>query len=200
MFCIVGLGNPGSQYRLTRHNAGFLVIEHLAGSQGVSLSQKGFSSRYTKLTVKGEATFLVQPQTFMNLSGQSVAELVAFFKLPLNQLLVIYDDLDLPLGSLRVRESGSAGGHKGLASIIKALGTNAIPRIRIGIGNPGMDQKVTDYVLSPFIPAEEKIFHDMIAQAATAATSFITEGITYVMNHFNITAPTNPDNSANHQA
>lgn len=187
MFCIAGLGNPGPQYQETRHNAGFLVIERLAQKAGINLNKNGFQSLYGKALIGNEDTMLVQPQTFMNLSGQAVLSVMSYFKIPVERLLVIYDDLDLPLGTIRFRLSGSPGGHKGLASTIQMLGTQEIPRLRVGIGRPQNGQAVVDYVLSSFNGAEKKIFFDSIERAAIAGTYFVTEGPHYVMNHFNRT-------------
>ncbi len=187
MFCIAGLGNPGPQYQETRHNAGFLVIERLAQKAGINLNKNGFQSLYGKALIGNEDTLLVQPQTFMNLSGQAVLSVMSYFKIPVERLLVIYDDLDLPLGTIRFRLSGSPGGHKGLASTIQMLGTQEIPRLRVGIGRPQNGQAVVDYVLSSFNGVEKKIFFDSIERAAIAGTYFVTEGPQYVMNHFNRT-------------
>ncbi len=187
MFCIAGLGNPGPQYQETRHNAGFLVIEHLAQKTGKNLNKSGFHSLYGKALIGAEDTMLVQPQTFMNLSGQAVLGVMSYYKISVERLLVIYDDLDLPLGTIRFRLSGSPGGHKGLTSIIQMLGTQEIPRLRVGIGRPQNGQAVVDYVLSSFSGSEKKIFFDSIERAAIASTYFVTDGPDYVMNHFNRT-------------
>jgi peptidyl-tRNA hydrolase, PTH1 family len=185
LFCIVGLGNPGPQYHETRHNAGFLAIEELTKKTGVQFSKTDFSSLYCKALIGNQDAMLVQPQTFMNLSGQAVSSVMSYFKIPVERLLVIYDDLDLPLGKIRFRLSGSPGGHKGLTSVIQMLGTQQIARLRVGIGRPGNDQAVVDYVLSSFSGAEKKIFADSIERAAIASTYFVTDGPDYVMNHFN---------------
>jgi PTH1 family peptidyl-tRNA hydrolase len=185
LFCIAGLGNPGPQYQETRHNAGFLVIEQLMQKTGTQTNKNGFNSLYAKTLVGDNDTLLVKPQTFMNLSGQAVSGIMAYFKIPVERLLVIYDDLDLPLGKIRFRLSGSPGGHKGLTSIIQMMGTQEIPRLRVGIGRPGNGQAVVDYVLSSFSGAEKKIFFDSIERAAIASTYFVTHGPDYVMNHFN---------------
>jgi peptidyl-tRNA hydrolase, PTH1 family len=185
LFCIAGLGNPGLQYQETRHNAGFLVIEQLAKQTGVKLSKRDFNSLYGKALIGGEDSILVQPQTFMNLSGQAVLGATTYFKIPVGQLLIICDDLDLPLGKIRFRLSGSPGGHKGLTSIIQMMGTHEFPRLRVGIGRPKDGQAVVDYVLASFNGEERKLFFDSIERAAVACTYFITDGPHYVMNHFN---------------
>lgn len=185
LFCIAGLGNPGPQYQETRHNAGFLVIEQLAQKTGIKLNKNEFNSLYGKTLLGDQDTMLVEPQTFMNLSGQAVSSIMSYFKIPIERLLVIYDDLDLPLGKIRFRLSGSPGGHKGLTSIIQMLGTQEIPRLRVGIGRPPNNQAVPDYVLSSFNGAEKKIFFNSIERAAIATSYFVTDGPDYVMNHFN---------------
>ncbi|HBF37765.1 MAG TPA: aminoacyl-tRNA hydrolase [Firmicutes bacterium] len=185
MFCIAGLGNPGPQYQETRHNAGFLVINHLAQQIGVKLNKSDFKSLYVKALIGEKDTMLLEPQTFMNLSGQAVSSAASYFKIPLEQLLIVYDDMDLPLGKIRFRLSGSPGGHKGLTSIIQMMGTEKIPRLRVGIGRPENSQTVVDYVLNSFNGAERKIFMDSIERAAIASTYFVTDGPDYVMNHFN---------------
>ncbi len=185
MFCIVGLGNPGLQYQETRHNAGFLTVDNLAEHCKVRLDKKGFQSIYGKIKVAGEDVFLIKPQTFMNLSGLAVAAIISYFKIPHNNTLIIYDDLDLPLGKLRFRLSGSTGGHKGLTSIIKETGNSNIPRLRIGIGRPQSDERVEDFVLTSFKGEEKKLFMKTIARAAEAANRFVTDGPEYVMNNYN---------------
>lgn len=185
MFCIAGLGNPGLQYQETRHNAGFLVIDRMALQAGIEVNKRGFQSVYGKGVLGGKESFLIKPQTFMNLSGQAVSACTSYFKIPVSQVLIIYDDLDLPLGKIRFRLSGSPGGHKGLTSIIQMIGTNEIPRLRVGIGRPNNGQEVVDYVLAPFSGDEKQIFMDSIQRAAVAGSSFVTEGPEYVMNHFN---------------
>ena len=186
MFCIVGLGNPGPEYHSTRHNAGFLVVERIAKEWGFHLNKHAFQSSYCRATYQGQDLILAQPQTFMNLSGEAVGAMVRYFKIPPANVLVIYDDLDLPLGMMRFRLSGSAGGHRGLTSIIKCLGTQEIPRVRVGIGRPAGSMAVVDYVLSRFTEAEQPVFNDILNYGAKAAAAFITEGPAFTMNHFNI--------------
>lgn len=186
LFCIVGLGNPGTQYQQTRHNAGFLVIDAIATRFNTKVSKHGFHGLYAQVTINSQKVLLLKPQTFMNLSGQSVQAAASYYKLDPGQILVIYDDLDLPVGATRVRLSGSSGGHKGLTSIIGHLGNQSMPRIRIGIGKPENNQPVPDYVLTPVSPEQKPLFAESIDRAATAAISFVTEGSTYAMNHFNV--------------
>jgi peptidyl-tRNA hydrolase, PTH1 family len=181
---LVGLGNPGSKYQLTRHNAGFLVVDHIAQKYGIDLDKHDFSCIYGKGRVSGKDILLAKPQTFMNLSGRAVFSLVSFFKLNPEQVLVIYDDLDLPPGTIRIKLSGSSGGHRGLDSILGILGTKHIPRLRIGIGKPD-GEPVVDYVLTPFMEDEKPLFKRVIETSAEASISFITESPEYAMNHFN---------------
>lgn len=185
MFLITGLGNPGRQYHETRHNAGFLAIDRLAEKLNVTLSQKGFQSLYAKAKLGNTQVYLLKPQTYMNLSGQAVLELALYYKISAEQILVIYDDLDLELGALRVRISGSAGGHRGLSSIMGLMDTDKIARIRIGIGKPSNGVSVSDYVLSRFEAGEIELFQQSINHAAEAAHTYLTEGLEYTMNHFN---------------
>ena len=191
MFCLIGLGNPGVQYQETRHNAGFLVIEAIANHMGLKVFKQGFHSHYHDIRVGTEKVLLVKPQTYMNLSGQAVQEICAFYKLNPAQILVVYDDLDLPVGVIRIRLSGRSSGHKGLSSIMQHLGTDQLPRLRIGIGKPEARQPVPDYVLTSFSGPERDLFLQGIERAAGAALSFVSEGPDYAMNHFN----TNPVNS-----
>lgn len=185
MFCIVGLGNPGQQYQQTRHNAGFLVVDRIAAKCDLKINKNNFSSCFGQGLIGTEKLFLVKPQTFMNLSGEAVSPLVSYFKIPLERLLIIYDDLDLPLGTIRIRLSGSAGGHNGLTSVIQSLGTNQIARIRVGIGRPPNQQPVPDYVLTPFQGEALELFLRTIDKAALAAVSFVTDGPAFTMNQFN---------------
>lgn len=188
MFCIVGLGNPGIEYKQTRHNAGFLVVDQVADHYRACFQKKGFESLYVKMTIEERTVLLVKPQTYMNCSGRAVFSLVNYFKIARQEVLVIYDDLDLPLGAIRMRLSGSAGGHRGLASIINQLGTSEFTRLRIGIGRPDEEARsVSDFVLSPFKGNERAVFDESIERAKLAVISFVTEGPNYAMNHFNFT-------------
>jgi PTH1 family peptidyl-tRNA hydrolase len=153
MRIIVGLGNPGREYASTRHNLGFLVVDELARRLGAHGARKRFRSDLAEGTLDGERIVLVKPQTYMNLSGYAVREVVNWYHAPRDNLLVVLDDLDLPSGTIRIRADGSAGGHNGLDSVIEQLGTRAVPRLRVGIGRgPGV---ATAQVLSRFSPAEE---------------------------------------------
>lgn len=200
MYCLVGLGNPGTEYQQTRHNAGFLVIDRLAQDNRIDLGRRQFKSIYGKGWLAGREVLLVKPETFMNLSGQAVFSWVNYFKIPLNQVLIIHDDLDLPLGTVRLKPGGSSGGHRGLSSIIELLGTPKIPRLRLGIGRPPQGTAVVDYVLSGFSGPEEELFQQSAIRAAAAACSFVTAGLEYAMSRFNgkVGASSASDNSVSH--
>ncbi|NLY75736.1 MAG: aminoacyl-tRNA hydrolase [Firmicutes bacterium] len=184
MFCLIGLGNPGAQYLQTRHNAGFLVIDRIADAVNVKLNKTGFHSIYGKGILKNEPLVLVKPQTFMNLSGEAVAAVVNYYRIPLNQVLIIHDEMDLPLGAIRIRLSGSAGGHNGLKSVLAALGSQNVPRLRVGIGRPENETDV-DYVLSSFSGRQLVEFMESIDKSAQAAISFVIDGPEHAMNRFN---------------
>lgn len=197
MKMIVGLGNPGREYERTRHNAGFLAVEELARRRGVAVDQNKFAAKIAKTEMNvgdgkaggstgGDAqpVLLVMPQTYMNLSGRSVQEASAFFKVAPADVLVIADDINLALGALRLRETGSAGGHNGLKDIIRALGTQDFPRLRMGVGLfSGRDS--SGFVLSPFRPHEWEIMTAEIARAADAAECWLTRGPVEAANRFN---------------
>lgn len=196
MKLIVGLGNPGSQYEKTRHNAGFLAVDRLVRRWAPSELPKGrFSGVAVEAAVKGEKCLLLKPTTYMNLSGKSVAEAVGFYKInPAMDLLVIVDDVALPTGSVRVRQSGSAGGHNGLSDIQQKLGTDAYPRLRIGIDACPPMMKLEDYVLGRFTSEQATLLEPALEKAADAAELFITSGVTAAMNTYNVRPP-NPNQS-----
>lgn len=184
-FLIVGLGNPGREHKYNRHNAGFLVMDHLASSLGTSFSRVVARALVTEARYSGKHCILAKPQTYMNLSGQSVSELVRFFKIPLENLLVVYDDIDLPFGTIRLRPSGGAGGHKGMASIIERLGTQEFPRLRIGINRPPGQMEAADYVLQDFSQAESRSLPQILDRSVQTILVFLTEGIAQAMTRFN---------------
>jgi PTH1 family peptidyl-tRNA hydrolase len=191
MKLIVGLGNPGRTYANNRHNVGFLCLNYLARLHSVRFDYRQCRARVGIGEVRGGKLLLAKPGTFVNLSGQSVAGLVHKHNIPLSDLLVIYDDLDLPLGKIRLRQSGSSGGHKGMNSIIAALGSEDFPRIRVGIGRPQTEEQsvsedaIVNYVLSDFSPQEEAIIKTVIAQVSEAIDCFLTQGIEAAMSKFN---------------
>ena len=182
---IVGLGNPGLAYRHTRHNFGFLVIDALAKALDVQVRRLKFKAMIGEGKFSGSKVVLAKPLTFMNESGRAVAPLLRFYKLPLTNLLVIHDDLDLPLGALRLRPSGGTSGQRGMASIITQLGTQDFPRMRLGISRPPGQMDPVDYVLNDFLPAERELLAIVLRTAAEASQTFIAEGLQKAMNQYN---------------
>jgi PTH1 family peptidyl-tRNA hydrolase len=181
---IVGLGNPGAPYKGTRHNVGFDVIDELARRAGVNFESAPAEALIAKWRRPEGHVLLVKPLTFMNLSGQAIGELARYFKIEVGDLIVVVDEADLPLGKLRARARGSAGGHNGLKSVIAHLG-NEFARLRIGVGRGGDQKNLADHVLSRFEKSESADVERMTARAADAAEMFITSGIGAVMNAFN---------------
>ncbi|MCS6773237.1 MAG: aminoacyl-tRNA hydrolase [Anaerolineae bacterium] len=188
---IVGLGNPGSTYAQNRHNAGFLCIDAFASKHGLSFNKMMFRGLTAHGTIEGQSLALVKPMTFMNLSGECVGSLARFYKVPPEAVLVIYDDLDLPPGQLRLRAQGGAGGHNGMKSIIAHLGTEAFPRLRIGIGRPPDRMAPRDYVLQDLTQVELDQLRATFDRAAEGIRLWLTEGIERAMNWVNA-APAKP--------
>ncbi len=182
---IVGLGNPGDQYRFSRHNFGFLVLDQLAEDQEIRISQFGFDALWGKGIIAGQSVLLAKPQTFMNLSGKSVRKLADFFKIVVEDVLVVHDDLDLPFGTIRLKAGGGQGGHKGLISIHDSLGGPEFQRVRLGIGKPARRSAVERYVLQPFTEIESRHLPKMIRTAADAVIEVISSGIKAAMNSYN---------------
>jgi len=193
MKLIVGLGNPGREYEKTRHNAGFLVVEEAAKKLSVSFDKKGFQGEYTVFFHKGEKVILLKPQTYMNNSGFCVGEIVNYYDIDHEDILIIHDDLDLPLGSLRLRTRGSSGGQKGMASILDALQDQKIKRIRVGISH---DRKIDtkDYVLGGFHGEEEELFKEAVNEASDAVICWLDNDFDTVMNRFNKTKEKEKEN------
>ena len=183
---IAGLGNPGPRYAESRHNVGFMVVDELARRWRADLSRydRHFEGLVGEAQAGGQTVLLLKPATFMNLSGRSAAAVWRFYKLDLSDVLVIYDDLDLPVGQLRIRASGSAGGHKGMTDVIRNLGSDAIARVRIGIGKVHKDATV-DYVLSRFDPVERSEIELTVGRAADAVSCWLARGLEAAMNEFN---------------
>lgn len=186
MKLVVGLGNPGKDYEKTKHNVGFWCIETLQDKLNAHRPYKKWQALVTEAKVAQEEVYLLRPQTYMNLSGQSVREAVRAIGIePDRDLLLIYDDLDLPVGSIRLREKGSAGGHNGVKSVLQHLGNNLFPRIRIGIGRPPFDITVVDYVLSPFRKDDRELVRQSVEFAAEAVRASCEQPFASVMNKFN---------------
>lgn len=183
---IVGLGNPGKQYERTRHNAGFRAIDILAQSLSCKIDKGKFQGLYGQVTFHGKKLYLLKPQTFMNLSGRSVLQLSAYYGIPPQRIIVMFDDISLEPGRLRIRAEGSAGGHNGIKSIIQELGSQDFPRIKIGVGAKAhAEQDLADWVLSSFSVAEEKALCEALPQAAEAALCVIDHGVPEAANRFN---------------
>jgi len=184
MHLVVGLGNPGARYVHNRHNVGFRCVRRLAAVHGLEFrARKG--ARVARGNLAGRSVLLATPRTFMNESGRAVAPLVRFHKVPLDHLLVIYDDLDLPLGTIRIRPKGGSGGHRGMQSIIEALGSQDFPRLRIGIGRPPEGVDPADYVLQDFSTEEEALIREVLERAIAAVETWLNEGIDEAMGRFN---------------
>ncbi len=187
---IVGLGNPGDEYAAHRHNVGFRVVDALAGAHGLNFSrEKGAKARVAQGRIDGRPVVLAKPQTFMNLSGQAVVRLSRSRDVPPERILVVYDDLDLPLGRLRLRPEGGSGGHKGMRSIIDSLGSQAFPRLRVGIDRPPGRMDPADYVLRPFAGDEKAVFAAVLERAVAAIELWLAEGIVAAMDEFNREVP-----------
>ncbi len=182
---IAGLGNPGQEYRDTRHNIGFQVINMWSRELRVRLDGRRFLSRNARTKFRGRAITLLRPTTFMNRSGASIKRCADFYHLDTGNILIIHDDIDLPVGRVRVVRNGGAGGHKGVLSIIHDLGSRQFPRIRIGIGRPRYGEDVEDYVLTPFYGDEKGIMKRVIGTAVQACELFVVEGIESAMNTIN---------------
>lgn len=186
---VVGLGNPGRRYETTRHNAGFMIIDLLADELEVSFEpNKPHRSLIARKSIAGEKILLVKPQTYMNNSGLAVASLANWYRIPPEEILVIYDDVNIPLGRLRIRPKGSSGGHRGMESVINNLGTVSVPRIRIGIGTPSKEEDgdIVDFVLRPFSEEEWDIVSQALVRGAHAARFLIDGGeLEEAMNRYN---------------
>lgn len=184
-YLLAGFGNPGREYMNTRHNVGFLVIDRLCRKLDVFLGKMQANALTASYKNQHNRIILAKPQTYMNLSGQSVSGLLRFYKIPTEQLLVIHDDLDLPFGTLRIRPSGGSAGQKGLGSTIERLGSQDFARIRVGIGRPPGRMDAADYVLQSFHSSEQQMLDTVLDTAAEAALTFVREGLEIAMNRFN---------------
>ena len=186
MHVVAGLGNPGLAYRKSRHNAGFLALDALAERLHIRLTKRGMRGLYGEGIFRGGRVLLVKPQTYMNLSGESVSPAAAFYKVPPEHIIVVSDEVSLPIGKLRIRKSGSAGGHNGLKNIIAMLGTDAFPRIRMGVGAPPhADYDMADWVLSSFKNQDADDMRSLAVRVCDAVECYIAEGPDRAMNKFN---------------
>jgi PTH1 family peptidyl-tRNA hydrolase len=181
----VGLGNPGREYRNNRHNIGFMALDRLAGRLGINFSRLESKALITKTEYSGRRLILAKPQTFMNLSGQSVSSLVRFYKIPLENMLVAYDDVDLPFGTIRLRPGGGSAGHRGMGSVIERLGIENFPRLRMGVGRPPGHMEAADYVLQDFSRSEVETLPVILDNAVDAMLLCVTKGLVSAMNQFN---------------
>ena len=185
MKLIIGLGNPGIKYQFTRHNIGFLALDKIASSHDISVSLKGFDACFGKGKIGDIPALLAKPQTFMNISGVSIRKLIDYFKIDLEDIIVIHDDIDLPFETIRLKSGGGHAGHKGLLSIIDYLGDFEFIRVRLGIGKPLRKAMVEGYVLQPFNDDEMKLLPQIITTASDAVTMIILSGIQAAMNQYN---------------
>ena len=187
---IVGLGNPGREYERTRHNAGFRGIDLLAEKLGCKIDKAKFQGLYTQVSYNSRKLFLLKPQTFMNLSGRSVLQLSAYYSIPPERIIVLFDDISLPPGRLRIRAEGSAGGHNGIKSIIAEVGSQSFPRVKIGVGaKPTPEFDLAAWVLSTFSAKEEKDLRFALENAADAALAIIDHGVPEAANRYNGSHP-----------
>ncbi|PKN36916.1 MAG: aminoacyl-tRNA hydrolase [Deltaproteobacteria bacterium HGW-Deltaproteobacteria-2] len=183
---IVGLGNPGNRYKLTRHNIGFMVLEKLATRWEVDLKHKSFDALWNRGKIAGKNVILAMPQTYMNLSGNAVRRLLAYFKGDVNELIVIHDDLDLPFGTVRLKTGGGNAGHKGLISIATCLGSVDFMRVRLGIGKPADKSRIESYVLEKFETEDSELLESIIQLAAEAAADIVTSGMQQAMAKYHV--------------
>lgn len=185
MYLVTGLGNPGEDYRDTRHNSGFMVVERWASELGVQLSGGRFESAFAEAKYRGELIILQCPLTFMNRSGRAVKSIMEHYRISPDRFLLIHDDIDLPVGRLKVSFDGGSGGHRGVQSVIDSIGTRKFNRLKIGVGRPLFGEEVEDFVLSPFYPEDRDIMEKVLRSAIDACSIFITDGIEPAMNQIN---------------
>lgn len=185
MYVVAGLGNPGREYEATKHNVGFHVIDRLASDYNINISKFKHKAFVGDGMVAGQKTLLVKPQTYMNLSGESIQEILRFYKIPLERFIVIYDDISLSPGTVRIREKGSAGGHNGIKNIIKHLGTDVFLRVKVGVGEKPNGWDLADYVLAPFTKDTLPLMEIGYEKAAHGVELLMTKGLTEAMNQTN---------------
>ena len=183
---VIGLGNPGKQYEKTRHNAGFMVMDAIADTFSISIAKKKFNAEFGRGSIEGVEAVLAKPQAFMNRSGPPVQKLAAYFKISIQDILVIHDDIDLNLGRIKIKEKGGGGGHNGIKSLINALNGGSFSRLRIGIGRPCEHTEVIDHVLGRFTHSESEVMERTISRAKEAVVTILCNGIKEGMNRFNV--------------
>ena len=185
-YILVGLGNPGKEYEKTRHNIGFMTLDFVAEKLGIEINSQKFKSLYAFGTFEGKKVILLKPQTFMNLSGQAILPFMSFYKVPPQNVILIYDDISLPVGKMRIRKQGSHGGHNGVKNIITLSGSQNFPRIKIGVGNkPNENWDLADWVLSKFSSEELNLINDTMPKVYDALSLIVKENIDEAMNKFN---------------
>lgn len=185
MYLIVGLGNPEQEYSGTRHNMGFDVLNEIANEYKIEINKNKFNALYTKCNIEGQEVILLKPQTYMNLSGNSVREVVNFFKIKTDEILIIYDDMDINPGTIKIRKKGSAGGHNGVKSVIEKLGTTEINRIRVGIGSAKTNEDRIKYVIGSVKKEDKEILRQGVLKAKDAVIEILKNGIDRAMNKCN---------------
>lgn len=186
MKLLIGLGNPGKRYEATRHNVGFMAVDELVHQEGASYDKALFDASFTQVLYQGQKALIMKPLTFMNLSGNAIRPLMNYFNIALEDICVIYDDMDLPVGKIRLRQKGSAGGHNGIKSMIECLGSNEFKRIKVGVGRPQAGRSVTNHVLSRFDKEEEDDLILAVERAVDAAKDWIKGGdFAQTMNRYN---------------
>lgn len=185
MYLIVGLGNPEADYGSTRHNMGFQVINQLAKEYEVNICKKKFNSEYENAIIEGEKVILIKPQTFMNASGEAIVQFVNFYKIELDKVIIIYDDMDIETGKIRIRKNGSPGSHNGMKSVVHFLNSENFPRIRVGIGKPKEEENIIEYVIGAIPEEEKKTLEKGIENAKNAVIELLKNGIDVAMNQFN---------------
>jgi PTH1 family peptidyl-tRNA hydrolase len=185
MFVIVGLGNPGKKYNITRHNIGFEVVDELARQNNIKMTKTKFKSIVGEGRIAGEKVLIVKPQTYMNLSGEAVMKIMNYYELPIENLVVVYDDIDIDPGKLRIRKKGSGGSHNGMRNIIYLLKKDSFPRVRVGVGKPHPNQNLADYVLERFPKSEQELLVPVVKDAVSAIETMIKDDVDLAMNRYN---------------
>jgi PTH1 family peptidyl-tRNA hydrolase len=185
MILVAGLGNPGKEYSSSRHNVGFMVIDELEKRLGVSLKKKGFKGHYAQASIEEKKIFLLKPDTFMNRSGEALSDFVEFFKIPIEDIIVVYDEMDLPLGNIKVQIGGGSAGHKGIESVINYFGKSDFIRVRVGIGKPIEKSGGIHHVLSQFEKDEKKLVNNVVSRSVDAILEIVHNGVESAMNKFN---------------
>ncbi len=186
MYVIVGLGNPGKKYAITRHNIGFEVVDEFARQNQIKMTKVKFKSVIGEGNVCGEKVLVVKPQTYMNLSGEAVMKILDYYNLPLENLIVVYDDIDVDTGKLRIRKKGSGGSHNGMRNIIYLLKQDGFPRVRVGVGRPQNGQNLADYVLGRFSKDEQELIIPIVKDSVSAIETIIKDDVDLAMNRYNI--------------